>query len=152
MTFHIDLNGGQIGRFWWDNSGQGGLFLPYGQFFTSFRPGRCGWRESWPDESAGWPVRPWGQGDPVDEHWRDFNAFEPWFDRMFEPWFDRMMEDRKLDKIDFTITDKIEMYSLLVDIFNAGMEAGQNPWRWAKAMEARLLRQAKEPQDREVGP
>ena len=144
MTFRIDSNGGQIGRFWWDNSGQGGMFLRYGQFFTSLRPGRCGWRESWPDESACWPVRPWGQGDPVDEHWRDFNAFEPWFDRM--------MEDRKLEEIDFTITDKIEMYSLLVDMFNAGMEAGQNPWRWAKHVEARLLRQAEEPQDREVGP
>lgn len=144
MTFRIDSNGGQIGRFWWDNSGQGGLFLRQGQFCTSFRPGRCGWLESWPDESAVWPVRPWGQGDPVDEHWRDFTAFEPWFDRM--------MEDRKLDGFDFTITDKIEMYSLLVDIFNAGMEAGQNPWRWAKAVEARLLQQAAEPQDREVRP
>ena len=144
MTFRIDSNGGQIGRLWWDNSGQGGLFLRHGQFFTSFRPGRCGWRESWPDESACWPVRPWGKGDPVDEHWRDFTAFEPWFDRM--------MEDRKLDEIDFTITDKIEMYSLLVDMFNAGMEAGQNPWRWAKAVEARLLKQVEEPQDREVGP
>ena len=144
MTFRIDSYGGQIGRIWWDNSGQSGLFLRQGQFFTSFRPGRCGWRESWPDESAGWPVRPWGQGDPVDEHWRGFNAFEPWFDCM--------MEDRNLDGFDFTITDKIEMYSLLVDMFNAGMEAGQNPWRWAKAVEARLLRQAAEPQDREVGP
>ena len=144
MTFRIDSNGGQIGRLWWDNSGQGGLFLRHGQFFTSFRPGRCGWCESWPDESAAWPVRPWGQGDPVDEHWRDFTAFEPWFDRM--------MENRKLDGFDFTITDKIEMYSLLVDMFNAGMEAGQNPWRWAKAVEARLLQQAAEPQGREVGP
>ena len=144
MTFRIDSYGGQIGRIWWDNSGQSGLFLRHGQSFTSFHPGRCGWRESWPDESAGWPVMPWGQGDPVDEHCRDFNAFEPWFDRI--------MEDRKLDGFDFTIIDKIEMYSLLVDMFNAGMEAGQNPWRWAKAVEARLLRQAAEPQDREVGP
>lgn len=144
MTFYIDSNGGQVGRFWWDNSGQGGLFLRHGQFFTSFRPGRCGWYESWPDETAGWPVRPWGKGDPVDEHYRDFTAFEPWFNRM--------MEERQLDEIDFTITDKIEMYSLLVDMFNAGMEAGQNPWRWAKAVEAKLLRRAEEPQDREVGP
>ena len=144
MTFRIDSNGGQIGRLWWDNSGQGGLFLRHGQFFTSFRPGRCGWRESWPDESAGWPVKPWGQGDPVDEHWRDFTAFEPWFDRL--------MEDRKLNGFKFTITDKIEMYSLLVDMFNAGMEAGQDPWRWAKAVEANLLQQVEEPQDREIGP
>ncbi len=86
---------------------------------------------------------PWGQGDPVDEGYRDFIAFEPWFDRM--------MEGRNLDGFDFTITDKVEMYSLFVGIFNAGMEAGQNPWRWAKAVEARLLQQAAEPQDREVG-
>jgi len=144
MTFRIDSDGGQFGRFWWDNSGQSGLFLPCGQFFTSFHPGRCGWRESWPDETAPWPVCPWGKGDPADDYYRDFTAFEPWFDRM--------MEDRKLDGFDFTITDRIEMYALLVDIFNAGTEASQNPWRWAKDVEARLLRQVAEPMDREVGP
>ena len=143
MTFRIDSNGGQIGRFWWDNSGQGGLFLPYGQFFTSFRPGRCGWRESWPDESAGWPVSPWGNGDPVNEHYRQFTAFEPWFYRQ--------LEKRGLD-LDLNVTEEIEMFAFLDDIFSAGIEAGQNPWLWAKAVEAKLLRQAEEPQDREVGP
>ena len=63
-----------------------------------------------------------------------------------------MMKDRKLDGFDFTIIDKIKMYFLLVDMFNAGMEAGQNPWQWAKDVEARLLQQVEEPQDWEVGP
>jgi hypothetical protein len=138
----INCHGGRIGRFWWDNSGMGGIFTCAGQFNTSFRPGRCGWRESWPDVTAAWPVCPWGPGDAVDEQWRDFTAFEPWFDRQ--------MEVRKLD-LDLNITDKIEMYSMLCDTFNAGVEAGQNPWRWAKDVEARLLRQAVEPAHREVG-
>jgi hypothetical protein len=144
MTFRIDSDGGRIGRFWWDNSGQGGLFLPYGQFFTSFRPGRCGWRESWPDETAAWPVAPWGKGDPADDYCRDFAAFEPWFDRQ--------MDNRNLDDFDPTLIEKIELYDLLVGVFNAGIEAGQNPWRWAKDVEAKLLRQAIKPVDREVGP
>ena len=144
MIFHIDSNGGQIGRFWWDNSGQGGLFLLQGQFFTSFRPGRCGWRESWPDESACWPVRPWGQGDPVDDCWRDFEAFQPWFDRQ--------MKNRNIDETDLTIIERIELYDLFVGVFKDGIEAGQNPWRWAKAAKARLLQQVEEPQDREVRP
>jgi hypothetical protein len=129
MTFHIDSDGGQIGRFWWDNSGMGGIFTRAGQFNTSFCPGRCGWRESWPDPTACWPVSPWGKGDPADDWCRDFAAFEPWFDRM--------MEDRNLDEIDFTVTDRIEMYSMLCDMFNAGVEAGQNPWRWARQLEQR---------------
>jgi hypothetical protein len=137
MTFKIDSDGGQIGRFWWDNSACGSWHFP------SFRPGRCGWRESWPDVTAAWPVCPWGPGDAVDEHWRDFTAFELWFDRQIEV--------RKLD-LDLNITDRIEMYSMLCGMFNAGIEAGQNPWRWAKDVEARLLRQAVEPVDREVRP
>jgi hypothetical protein len=146
MIFRIDSNGGQIGRFWWDNSGQGGLFLRQGQFFTSFRPGRCGWRESWPDETACWPVSPWGKGDPADDYFRDFTAFESWFVCM--------MEKCNLDEnaIDFTITHTTEMYSLFIGVFFAGVEAGQNPWRWAKDVEAKLLRQSVEPVDREVGP
>jgi hypothetical protein len=40
---------------------------------------------------------------------------------------------------------------MLCGMFNAGVEAGQNPWRWAKDVEAKLLRQAVEPVDREVG-
>jgi hypothetical protein len=122
MTFFIDSNGGRIGRFWWDNSG-----CNLG-FFPSFRPGRCGWCESWPDETACWPVSPWGKGDPADDYWRDFAAFEFWFDRQ--------MEIRKLD-LDLNITDKIEMYSMLCGMFNAGVEAGQNPWRWARQLEQR---------------
>ena len=104
----INCYGGQIGRFWWKNSGQSG--------------GRCGWDHAWPDRHA-WPVMPWGPGDPVDEHWRDFAAFEPWFDDQ--------LDNRNLDEIDFTITEKIELYSLLCDVFHAGVEAGQNPWQWA---------------------
>jgi hypothetical protein len=144
MTFFIDSDGGRIGRFWWDNSAMGGIFTRAGQSNTSFRPGRCGWSESWPDETACWPVFPWGKGDPADDYFRTFAAFEPWFDRM--------MEDRNLDEIDFTITDRIEMYSMLCSMFEAGVDAGRNPWRWARDVEARLLRQAVEPVDREVRP
>ena len=138
----INCYGGRIGRFWWDNSGMGGIFTRAGQFNTSFRPGRCGWDESWPDCHA-WPVCPWGPGDAVDEHCRDFTAFELWFDRQTKV--------HKLD-LDLNITDRIEMYSMLCGMFNAGVEAGQNPWRWAKDVEAKQLRQAVEPVDREVGP
>ncbi len=58
------------------------------------------------------------------------------------------MEVRKLN-LDLNITERIEMYSMLCGVFNAGVEAGQNPWRWAKDVEAKLLRQAVEPVDRE---
>jgi hypothetical protein len=127
MIFRIDSNGGQIGRFWWDNSGCSGIFTCAGQFNTSFRPGRCGWDETWPDFHS-WPVSPWGKGDAVDEHWRDFCVFEPWFNRQ--------METRRLD-LDLNITDKIELYSMLCDMFNAGVDAGRNPWRWARQLEQR---------------
>jgi len=143
MIFRIDSNGGQIGRFWWDNSGMGGIFTSVGQFNTSFRPGRFGWRESWPDVTAAWPVSPWGPGDPANDYFRDFDAFEPWLDRQ--------MENRNLDDFDPTLIEKIELYDLFVGVFNAGIEAGQNPWRWAKDLEAKLLRQAIQPVDREVG-
>lgn len=123
----INCYGGRIGRFWWNNSGYSGIFALAGQFNTSFLPGRCGWDHEWPDCHA-WPVRPWGKGDAVDEHWRDFIAFEPWFDRQ--------MKGRKLD-LDLNITDKIELYSMLCSMFNAGVEAGQNPWRWARKLEQR---------------
>jgi hypothetical protein len=139
----INCHGGRIGRFWWDNSGMGGIFTRAGQFNTSFRPGRCGWRESWPDVTAAWPVCPWGPGDPANDYCRDFDAFEPWFDRQ--------MEIRMLD-LDLNIIDKIELYSMLCSMFNAGIEASRNPWRWAKDVEDELLRQAVEPAHREVGP
>jgi hypothetical protein len=142
MIFHIDSDGGQIGRFWWDNSGCSGIFALAGQFNTIFHPGRCGWRESWPDVTAAWPVCPWGPGDPANDYFRNFNAFELWFDSQ--------METRMLD-LNLNIIDKIELYSMLCDMFDAGIEANRNPWRWAKDVEAKLLRQAVEPVDREVG-
>jgi hypothetical protein len=128
MTFCIDSDGGRIGRFWWDNSGMSGIFTRAGQFNTSFRPGRCGWRESWPDVTACWPVSPWGKGDPDNDYFRDFAAFEPWFDRQ--------MKTRRLD-LGLNITDKIELYSMLCGMFNAGVDAGRNPWRWARQFEQR---------------
>lgn len=124
----ISCHGGRIGRFRWENSGFGGLITRQGQFGTSFRPGHCDWDHAWPENHA-WPVRPWGKGDAADDHWRDFAAFESWLERQ--------LEIRNLDKIDFTITDRIELYSMLVGVFNAGMEAGQNPWRWAQQLERR---------------
>lgn len=59
---------------------------------------------------------PWGKGDAADEHFRDFTALEPWFHRQ--------MEKRKLDGFDLNIRDEIEIYSMLCDVFNAGIEAG----------------------------
>lgn len=118
----ISCHGGRIGRFWWDNSSFSGVFLRRGQINTALVPGRCGWDHTWPDGHA-WPVRPWGKGDAVDEHWRDFAAFETWISDQ--------LEICKLDEIDFTITDRIELYSMLVGVFNAGVEAGRNPWRCA---------------------
>lgn len=116
----INCYGGRIGRFWWENSDRGGLFLRSGQF------GRCGWDETWPEQHA-WPVMPWGKGDAADDYWRDFKAFEPWLDRQ--------MEDRKLDHIDLNITDKIELYSMLCAVFSCGIDAGRNPWDWALRVE-----------------
>ena len=72
---------------------------------------------------------PWGPGDAADEHWRDFAAFELWFNDQ--------MDKRSLDGFDFTVTDRIELYSLLCGVFNAGVEAGQNPWRWAQQLAQR---------------
>lgn len=122
----INCQGGQIGRFHWTNSGFGGVFMRQGQFDTLLRPGRCGWDETWPEQHA-WPVRPWGKGDAVDEHWRDFAAFELWYQDQ--------LAKRKLDEIDLTITEKIELYAMLVDIFHAGIDAGLNPWGWAEHVE-----------------
>lgn len=123
---HIDCHGGQIGRFWWRNSDRGGSFLRSGERCTTFWPGFCGWDEAWP-EQHNWPISPWGKGDEVDEHYRDFAAFE-W-------WFDRQLKDRSLGDIDLTITAKIDFYSLLCGVFRAGIAAGRNPWAWAKHVE-----------------
>ena len=126
----INCHGGRIGRFWWENSDRGGVFLRCGQFDTKLRPGRCGWDETWPDCHS-WPVMPWGKGDAVDEHWRNFVAFEPWFDRQ--------VETRKLD-LDLNIIEKIEIYSLLCDVFDDGIDAGRNPWSWAQRVEQQQTR------------
>jgi hypothetical protein len=122
----INCDGGQIGRFWWENSRENGIF--YGghrQPQTTLRPGRCGWDEAWPDFNA-WPVSPWGKGDAQDDYWRDFAAFEPWFDHQ--------MEARGLDEQDLTITERIELYALLVHVFQLGIQAGKNPWKWANQL------------------
>jgi hypothetical protein len=133
----INCHGGRIGRFWWENSDRGGLFLRSGECYTSFRPGRCGWDEAWPDNHV-WPVRPWGKGDAADDYWRDFAAFEPWYQDQ--------LAKRKLDEIDLTITDKIELYAMLVDIFHAGIDAGRNPWSWAEHVEQRQAQSVQEEQ------
>jgi hypothetical protein len=122
----INCHGGRIGRFWWENSDRGGFFQRSGESCTSFRPGRCGWDETWPEQHS-WPVMPWGMGDAADDYWRDFAAFEPWYQDQ--------LAKRKLDEIDLTITDKIELYAMLVNIFHAGIDAGRNPWGWALRVE-----------------
>jgi len=132
----IGCHGGRIGRFEWRNSNFSGVFLRRGQINTAFIPGRCGWDHTWPDWHA-WPVRPWGRGDAVDEHWRDFAAFESWIENQ--------MEARNLSEIDFTITDRIQLYSLLVGVFNAGMEASRNPWRWAQQVERQATTTTEKP-------
>jgi hypothetical protein len=122
----INCHGGRIGRFWWENSDRGGFFQRSGESCTSFRPGRCGWDETWPEQHS-WPVRPWGKGDAADDYWRDFVAFERWYQDQ--------LAKRELDEIDLTITDKIKLYAMLVDMFHAGIDAGRNPWGWALRVE-----------------
>ena len=126
----IDSHGGQIGRFWWVNSNRGGIFRRSGESCTTFRPGSCGWVETWPDYYR-WPVMPWGKGDAADEHFRDFTTFEPWFDCQ--------MEARKLD-LNLNITEKIQLYDMLCGVFVAGVDAGRNPWSWAKHVEQQQTR------------
>jgi hypothetical protein len=126
----INCQGGRIGRFRWENSDRGGIFRQSGESCTTFRPGRCGWDEAWPDCHS-WPVSPWGKGDAADDYFRDFNAFEPWFDRQ--------VETRKLD-LDLNITEKIKVYSLVCGVFNAGIDAGRNPWSWAHRVEQQQTR------------
>jgi hypothetical protein len=127
----INCYGGQIGRFRWTNSSFGGFFRRCGQFDTSFCPGRCGWDEAWPEQHS-WPVSPWGKGNAVDEHWRDFVAFERWYQDQ--------LAKRGLDEIDLTITDKINLYAMLVDMFHSGIDAGRNPWSWAHRVEQQQTR------------
>ena len=106
----ITCDGGQIGRFWWENSSEGGLF---------------GWDHAWPDCHA-WPVSPWGKGDPQDDCWRDYAAFEKWFPDE--------CERREID-LDIDITQRVRIYALLCDIFDAGVLAGRDPWRWADELQ-----------------
>jgi hypothetical protein len=132
----ISSYGGRIGRFWWENSDRAGFFRRSGESCTSFRPGSCGWDETWPDRHN-WPVSPWGKGDAVDEHWRDFVAFELWFERQ--------LKSRKLDHIDLKITEKIELYSMLCDMFHCGIDADRNPWDWALRAEEQTTTTAEAP-------
>ena len=125
---NITSQGGNIGRFWWKNSSESGVFMQGRQPETILRPGRIGWREKWPDWSQAWPPPPWGAGDPSDDHWRDFAAFEKWFESQ--------LEQRALDKFDFNITERIELYDLMSNIFLSGIQAGRNPWAWAQQAEA----------------
>jgi hypothetical protein len=121
----INCSGGRIGRFRWENSCYSGLFSCSGQFRTSLLPGRCHWDETWPDCHA-WPVRPWGIGDPAAGHWRGFASFENWLSAQ--------LEARNLDGHDFSINERIEMYAMMVDVFQAGVDAGRNPWRCAQQL------------------
>lgn len=127
----INCNGGRIGRLWWENSGQGGVFYRHRQPCTVLCPGRWGWDHAWPDTHA-WPISPWGKGDPADECYRDFNAFEAWLDDQFER--------RNIDP-DLNITERIDLYSMFCNVFNAGTAAGSDPWRWANE----LQRQGEQP-------
>lgn len=121
----VNCNGGRIGRFRWKNSYFSGLFLRSGQSRTSLVPGHCSWDETWPDCHA-WPVAPWGKGDAADESWRDFAAFEEWLSAQ--------LKARNLDRYDFTIGDKIEMYVMMINVFLAGVDPGRNPWRCAQQL------------------
>jgi hypothetical protein len=123
----IRCDGGRIGRLWWDNSSESGIFYSGRQPDTVLRPGRWGWDHAWPDQHA-WPVRPWGPGDPADDCWRDYTAFESWFDAG--------CKQRGID-LDINITDKISLYAMLCDVFRSGVAAGRDPWQWRWAEELR---------------
>lgn len=127
----INCNGGRIGRLWWENSSYGGVFIQHRQPSTWLRPGHWGWDHAWPDTHS-WPISPWGKGDPADECYRNFNAFEAWLDDQFER--------RNIDP-DLNITERIDLYSMFCNVFNAGIAAGRDPWRWANE----LQRQGEQP-------
>lgn len=112
----INCNGGRIGRLWWENSSRW------------FGPGRWGWDHAWPDIHV-WPISPWGKGDPADECYRDFHAFEAWFSNEGERQgliLDLALED---------ISDKIRIYSMFCNVFKAGIAAGRDPWHWANELQ-----------------
>ena len=117
VMIEINSYGGQIGRFWWKNS--------------SNRPGLCGWREAWPDFHL-WPISPWmhrglapTRTPTLRNAWLDFTAFESWFDCQMKT----CLDERYL-----TTGERIELYYLLCDIFDAGIQAGRNPWKWANQL------------------
>jgi hypothetical protein len=123
----IRCDGGRIGRLWWTNSSESGVFHQGRQPCTVLRPGQWGWDHAWPDWHP-WPVMPWGKGDPADDCWRDFTAFEPWFCDQ--------CERRGID-LDLIITDQISIYSMICAVFDAGVAAGRDPWRWADELQRR---------------
>jgi hypothetical protein len=123
----VRCDGGRIGRLWWENSSQGGVFYRHRQPCTVLRPGRWGWDQAWPDWHP-WPVMPWGKGDPADDYWRDFTAFGPWFADQCE---------RQGIDLDLNITDQISIYSMFCNVFDAGVAAGRDPWRWAAELQRR---------------
>ncbi len=123
----IRCDGGRIGRFCWTNSSEAGIFYQNHQPDTVLRPGRWRWDHAWPDQHA-WPVMPWGPGDPKDGCWRDYAAFESWFDA----------ECNEYDiDLDLDITDKISLYAMLGDIFDSGVAAGRDPHCWAAELRRR---------------
>jgi len=125
---NITCHGGNIGRFWWNNSFESGLFAQGHQPVTTLHPGRIGWCEPWPDQTQAWPHAPWGPGDANDDIWRDFVAFEKWFEQE--------LEKRDLNKFDFEIDHRITLFAWMSDIFLSGIQAGRNPWAWARKVEA----------------
>ena len=123
----IRCDGGRIGRLYWTNSSEAGIFYQNHQPDTVLRPGRWGWDHTWPDQHA-WPVMPWGIGDPAGDCWRDYTAFEKWFADECE---------RRAIALDLDITDRISLYSMLCDVFDSGVAAGRDPWRWAEELRRR---------------
>jgi hypothetical protein len=115
----ITCQSGRIGKFWWHNSTEAGFFPRYGQPETILSPGQCGWDEMWPDAHP-WPIRSWGKCDLDRDGWAaDFDVFERW-----------MATNDQSDQLgDLDIMARIALYSLCVDAFYSGIDAGRNPWR-----------------------
>ena len=127
----INCYGGRIGRLWWENSGESGIYQRGRQPQTWLISGRWGLDHAWPDRHA-WPVMPWGKGDPLDEHYRDYLAFESWFMNQ--------CEKRKLN-LGLNITEQIELYAWFCNVFNSGVAAGRDPWAWAESLERQQEKQ-----------
>jgi hypothetical protein len=69
---------------------------------------------------------PWGKGDPADEQYRSYVAFESWFTDQ--------CKKRNLDP-DLNIAKQIELYAWFCNVFNSGVAAGRDPWAWAESLE-----------------